>query len=45
MKLLVVDDSAVMRKIVVKILGDVDYTDVVESVDGKDALSKAKLEW
>jgi len=41
MKILVVDDSAVMRKIAVKILGDADYTDVVEAVDGKDALSKA----
>ncbi len=42
MKILVVDDSAVMRKIVVKILGDAGYNDVVEAVDGKDVLSKAK---
>lgn len=41
MKVLVVDDSAVMRKIVMKILGVAGYTDVVEAVDGKDALSKA----
>ncbi len=41
MKVLVVDDSAVMRKIVMKILGVAGYSDVVEAVDGKDALSKA----
>ncbi len=41
MKILVVDDSAVMRKIVMKILEDADYTDVVEAVDGLDALNKA----
>ncbi len=41
MKILVVDDSAVMRKIVVKILADAGYPDVIEAVNGKDALSKA----
>jgi len=37
MKVLVVDDSAVMRKIVVKILADAGYPDVIEAVNGKDA--------
>ncbi len=41
MKILVVDDSAVMRKIIVKVMEKAGYTDVVEAVDGKDALSKA----
>lgn len=41
MKILVVDDSVVMRKIAVKILVDAGYPDIVEAVDGKDALSKA----
>ena len=41
MKVLVVDNSAVMRKIVVKILADAGYPDVIEAVNGKDALIKA----
>jgi len=41
MKVLVVDDSAVMRKIVIKALMEGGHTDIVEAVDGKDALSKA----
>lgn len=40
MKVLVVDDSAVMRKIVIKALIEGGHTDVVEAGDGKDALSK-----
>ena len=40
MKVLVVDDSAVMRKIVIKALTEGGHTDVVEAGDGKDALSK-----
>ena len=41
MKILVVDDSAVMRKIVIKAFGEGGHTDIVEAKDGKDALSKA----
>jgi len=41
MKVLVVDDSAVMRKIVIKALMEGGHSDIVEAVDGKDALSKA----
>ena len=41
MKVLVVDDSAVMRKIVIKALMEGGHTDIVEAGDGKDALSKA----
>ena len=40
MKVLVVDDSAVMRKIVIKALMEGGHTDIVEATDGKDALSK-----
>ena len=41
MKVMVVDDSAVMRKIVIKALTEGGHTDIVEAADGKDALSKA----
>ena len=41
MKVMVVDDSAVMRKIVIKGLMEAGHTDIVEAGDGKDALSKA----
>ena len=40
MKVLIVDDSAVMRKIVMKALMEAGHTDLVEAADGKDALSK-----
>ncbi len=40
MKVLVVDDSAVMRKIVIKALVEAGYTDITEAGDGKDALAK-----
>lgn len=41
MKIMVVDDSAVMRKIVIKALTEGGYTDIVEAGDGKEALSKS----
>ncbi|MFQ5675749.1 MAG: response regulator [bacterium] len=41
MKVLVVDDSAVMRKIIIKALMEAGHADVVEAGDGKDALTKA----
>ena len=41
MKILVVDDSAVMRKIVIKALGEGGYTDVVEATNGQEALSRS----
>ncbi len=41
MKVLIVDDSAVMRKIVMNALIEAGHTDLVEAADGKDALSKA----
>lgn len=40
MKVLVVDDSAVMRKIIIKALNEGGHTDVVEAADGKEALGK-----
>jgi len=42
MKVLIVDDSAVMRKIVMKALMEAGHTDLVEAADGKEALSKAR---
>ena len=41
MKVMIVDDSAVMRKIVIKALTEAGHTDIVEAADGKEALSKA----
>ncbi len=41
MKVLIVDDSAVLRKIVTKALMEAGHTDLVEAADGKEALSKA----
>ena len=42
MKVLVVDDSAVMRKIVIKALGEGGHSDVVEAANGQEALAKSK---
>ncbi len=40
MKVLLADDSAVMRKIIIRSLNAVGVTDIVEAVDGSDAISK-----
>jgi len=40
MKILVVDDSATMRKMIVKTLAQEGWNDVVEAADGADALTK-----
>lgn len=41
MKVLVVDDSAVMRKIVVKALNEGGHTEIVEAGNGQEALDKS----
>jgi len=41
MKALVVDDSAVMRKIVIAALAKMDVTDVCQAGDGKEAVVQA----
>lgn len=42
MKLLVVDDSFAMRRIVIKALQEIGFTDIVEAGDGEEALLKMK---
>ncbi len=42
MKILVVDDSSTMRRIIVNTLGGHGYDDIVEAEDGVQALSKFK---
>lgn len=44
MKALVVDDSAVMRKILIAALGKMDVTDVCQAGDGKQAVAAAMTE-
>lgn len=44
MKVLVVDDSGVMRKIIVRSLNAVGVSDVVEAGDGQDAFDKFQAE-
>ncbi len=40
MKILTVDDSSTMRRIIINTLSRIGYTDVVEATDGKDGLEK-----
>ncbi|EKD28990.1 MAG: hypothetical protein ACD_79C00125G0003 [uncultured bacterium] len=40
MKVLVVDDSFTTRRIVIKLLGEMNYTDVEEAADGVQAMSR-----
>lgn len=44
LKILAVDDSPTMRRIIINTLKRAGYTDVVEANDGKDALAKMKVE-
>ena len=44
LKILAVDDSATMRRIIVNTLKRAGYTSVIEATDGKDALAKVKIE-
>lgn len=43
MKLLIVDDSTMLRDMLVYALNEGGYNDVTEAVDGVDGLEKAKL--
>lgn len=40
MKIMVVDDSSTMRRIVVNTLKKIGYSDIMEAGDGKEALAK-----
>jgi two-component system chemotaxis response regulator CheY len=44
LKVLVVDDSGVMRKIIIRSLNALGVTDIVEAGDGGDALEKFKAQ-
>ena len=44
LNILVVDDSVTMRRIIINSLGKLGYKNVVEAVDGKDALGKMYTE-
>jgi len=43
-KIMIVDDSAFMRKIVRGVLEKLNYTDIIEAGTGKDAISRFKNE-
>lgn len=42
MKILVVDDSSTMRRIIVNTLNQIGMNDIVEATDGRDALGKVQ---
>jgi two-component system chemotaxis response regulator CheY len=44
LKIIAVDDSPTMRRIIVNTLKRAGYENVIEATDGKDALAKMKLE-
>lgn len=44
LKILAVDDSPTMRRIIINTLKRAGYTNVVEASDGKDAIAKLKVE-
>jgi len=44
LKILAVDDSPTMRRIIINTLKRAGYSDVVEATDGKDALAKMQVE-
>jgi two-component system chemotaxis response regulator CheY len=44
LKILAVDDSPTMRRIIINTLKRAGFSDVVEATDGKDALAKMKVE-
>ncbi len=44
MKILAVDDSPTMRRIIINTLGRAGYNDIVEAEHGKDALAKMESE-
>ena len=43
-KILLVEDAATMRKMEAKILGQVGFTNIIEAVDGQEAVSKLESE-
>lgn len=44
LKILAVDDSPTMRRIIINTLKRAGFSDVIEATDGKDALAKMKVE-
>ena len=44
LKILAVDDSPTMRRIIINTLKRLGYDDVVEATDGRDAIAKLKVE-
>ena len=41
MKILIADDSSTMRRIIIKVLNDLGFTDVVEAANGAQAVTAA----